>query len=157
MHPALRFLARLLHRVHRAYLWVTRPLTLGVRLILVRDGRVLLVRHTYHDGWLLPGGGVEKGETIEAAARREAREELGVELAALRLHGVYTNFHEFKSDHVTVFSAIDVPPPAPQRSFEIERAEFFPLDDLPADLLAGHRRRLEEYHRPDHQPCAGRW
>ena len=157
MHPALQTLARLLHRLHRAYLWVARPLTLGVRLILVRDGRVLLVRHTYHHGWLLPGGGVEKGETLEAAARREAREELGVALGPLRLHGVYTNFHEFKSDHVVVFSASGVPQPAQQRSFEIERADFFPLNDLPADLLAGHRRRLEEYQRPDHLPCAGPW
>src|SRR6187200_446523 len=43
---------------------LTRGMSLGVRA-LVRDenGRILLIRHSYAPGWLLPGGGVERGET----------------------------------------------------------------------------------------------
>ena len=62
------------------------------RLIVVAvltddDGRVLLCRMAPDRGvfpgqWALPGGGVEPGERIEAALRREVREELGIELSA---------------------------------------------------------------------------
>lgn len=48
--------------------------------VLFRDeaGRVLLVKPTYKDGWDLPGGYVEIGESPKQAAIREVREELGV-------------------------------------------------------------------------------
>ena len=47
---------------------IGKPRTIGVRaLLLDRDGRVALVRHTYADHWYLPGGGVKKGESIAAA------------------------------------------------------------------------------------------
>ncbi len=47
---------------------------------LIRDDRVLMVRHV-HDGrnyWTLPGGGVEVGETLTEAAAREVKEETGL-------------------------------------------------------------------------------
>lgn len=55
-----------------------------VGLALVRDGAVLLgrraaARRSFPSVWDVPGGHVEPGETLRAAARREAREELGVE------------------------------------------------------------------------------
>lgn len=49
-------------------------------------GRVLLVRHAGHDdGWGVLGGAVEPGESPAAAAVREAREEIGVEVELVRL------------------------------------------------------------------------
>jgi 8-oxo-dGTP pyrophosphatase MutT (NUDIX family) len=53
--------------------------------VAIRDetGRVLLARHVEGDRWLLPGGGVEPGETPADAAVREAWEETGV-IAASR-------------------------------------------------------------------------
>jgi 8-oxo-dGTP pyrophosphatase MutT (NUDIX family) len=51
-------------------------------------GRVLLVKPTYNDVWHLPGGVVEAGESPAAAAVREVREELGLDVKAGRLMGV---------------------------------------------------------------------
>lgn len=59
-----------------------RPL-LGVSVAAWRDGRVLLVRRgrsPYQDLWSFPGGLVEIGERLEDAARREVREEAGIEI-----------------------------------------------------------------------------
>jgi len=59
-----------------------------VRTLVVSDGQVLLVEHhDPHDDvtfWMPPGGGSEEGETLEDAARREVKEETGVEVKVLR-------------------------------------------------------------------------
>ena len=59
---------------------------------VIRGGRVLLVRRSpsarfYPDVWDLFGGHVDGGESLEEALRREAREELGIEVLALRWLG----------------------------------------------------------------------
>jgi len=57
-----------------------RKRTVASVLFLDGDGRVLIVKPTYQEGWTLPGGGVETGESPLEAARREVREELGLEM-----------------------------------------------------------------------------
>jgi ADP-ribose pyrophosphatase YjhB (NUDIX family) len=58
-----------------------RPLV-GVGVVAVKDGRVLLIRRgkpPREGGWSLPGGRQRLGETVRETARRELREETGVE------------------------------------------------------------------------------
>lgn len=58
-----------------------------VRVICLRNGKLLLVQHRWHDGtyfWLIPGGGIKSGETIEEAAAREMWEEAGVRVRVVR-------------------------------------------------------------------------
>ncbi|MDI3408916.1 NUDIX domain-containing protein [Streptomyces cavernicola] len=57
----------------------------GQLLIRSEDGDVLLVRPSYKPGWIVPGGGAKPGEGASAAARREAREELGLDIEPQRL------------------------------------------------------------------------
>ena len=61
--------------------------TLRVGGVLIRDGRLLMVEQARRDDryWLVPGGGVEFGETLDAALRREFQEELGLDVT---LHGL---------------------------------------------------------------------
>ena len=50
-------------RAYLAYARLSRGMTLGVRGLLIKDDRVVLVKHSYVPGWYLPGGGVEPGES----------------------------------------------------------------------------------------------
>jgi 8-oxo-dGTP pyrophosphatase MutT (NUDIX family) len=74
---------RLLAALRSLYYRIFRPMLVGVRLILMDGEQVLLVKHSYESRWNLPGGTVKKGETLEAAVRREAAEELGAQLGEL--------------------------------------------------------------------------
>lgn len=132
--------------MHVWFRW-TRALTLGVRAaVLDRDGRVVLVRHTYTPGWHLPGGGVEVGEAARDALARELREEADIELDGEPvLHGIYWNRHASRRDHVLVYVVRDFRVLGPKRpDSEIAEAGFFPLDDLPAGTTVATRERLRE-------------
>lgn len=131
---------------HLAFL-ALRPMTLGVRVAAFdAAGRIFLVRHTYVPGWHLPGGGVDPGESIEAAALREMAEEGNLTaLAPLRLVSVHFNRAASRRDHVVLYAcdhAVQSAPHAPDR--EIAESGFFPPDSLPEGVTPATLRRLAE-------------
>ncbi len=126
---------------------ITRPRTIGVRAVLLDpDGRVALVRHTYIEGWYLPGGGVKKGEGVADALHRELAEEVAVTDAAVeRVLGVYHNQREGKDDHVIVYvarAASDALRGAD--ALEVAEVGWFAPDALPAGTSPATLRRIEE-------------
>ena len=82
LHRALMPLAHMVRHYWRR--WRKAPIA-GVSVIVTNlGGDVLLLRHSYGPAvWSLPGGGLGRGEDPLEAARREVREELGVELARI--------------------------------------------------------------------------
>lgn len=58
---------------------MSRPRVAAGALFFDEEGRVLLVKPTYKEGWDIPGGYVEPGETPTEACAREVREELGLD------------------------------------------------------------------------------
>ena len=141
---AVAFLLKLKYSIARIVWRVTRPTTAGARAILVKDNKVLLVKHTYQADWYLPGGGLKKGETFEEAIRRELEEELEIRLMNLKLFGVYNNFYEYKSDTVVIFISDDFVLGS-SKDNEIETFDFFQMDSLPNNVSPGTRRRITEY------------
>lgn len=130
------------------YFLLRRPMTLGVRAVVLDEtGRyVFLVRHTYVNGWHLPGGGVERGETFMQALIKELHEEGNIKLTgAAQLFGLYKNSHVSNRDHVALYICRSVrQTKAHSADWEIAEARFFPLDALPDGVTAATKRRLNE-------------
>ena len=80
-------------RVKRWLVWLISPrYAVGVHVVIRdQDGAVLALRSAYSDQWQLPGGGLKYHEQLNEAMRREAREELGLELRDLRPRAIVTD------------------------------------------------------------------
>lgn len=144
----MRFHHRIVQRAILAYGRRSRGMTLGVRALLVSEGRVLLVRHTYAPGWYLPGGGVERGESAREALEREVREEAGVRLTRPpRLFGLYRNAAADPRDHVALYICEEFAPIAdsPLPRGEIAERGAFPVDALPPGATPATQARLREF------------
>jgi ADP-ribose pyrophosphatase YjhB (NUDIX family) len=144
---------RLVGKAARLAWRIIKPRTIGVRAVLLdQDDRVALVRHSYTDQWYLPGGGVKKGESIEAALLRELEEEVAVTNPIIeRVLGVYHSRREGKDDHIVIFAARTVSEAdgSLRRAdpVEIDQADWFPLNQLPASISAATSRRIVEYQQ----------
>ncbi|MFB9827263.1 hypothetical protein ACFFMO_05265 [Lederbergia wuyishanensis] len=66
----------------------------------------------------------------------------------LTLFGVYSNFYEYKNDHITVFLYNEFTLNH-KNNTEIEKIAFFNLHDLPKDISPGSKKRIQEYIKQD--------
>jgi ADP-ribose pyrophosphatase YjhB (NUDIX family) len=138
---------RLRFRVFHWWFVLSRPMTLGVRgMVIDAGGGVLLVRHTYVPGWHLPGGGVERGESLLTSLTRELAEEGNVVLdEAPRLHGIFFNKAISPRDHVAVYVVRGFHQSAPRLpDCEIAEVRFFAPGALPEGTSRATRARLAE-------------
>jgi 8-oxo-dGTP pyrophosphatase MutT (NUDIX family) len=124
---------------------VLRGKTLGVRMAVFDEkNQVLLVRHTYSPGWILPGGGVERGETLRVAAMRELVEEGGIVARDLEFHGMFSNEPHFPGDYVACYIVRQFDRQDWKSDLEIAESKFFALNNLPKDITTGSKRRIDE-------------
>ncbi len=152
----MTLLPRLLYKLNLLYWKILKPTTVGVRILLIKEGEIVLVKHTYQDCWYLPGGGVKKGETIEEAVKREVNEELSGEIHLMELLGAYSSFFEGKNDHIVVFLSEDFSV-GEKSSGEIEEVKTFPIGDLPDNVSPGSKRRIDEFLRRNEKVSFGKW
>jgi len=142
-----RMLEPVISRVMHFYWRFSRPATLGARAMVIDGaGRIFLIKHSYVDGWHLPGGGVETGETFLTALARELAEEGSIRLGATpRLFGIYFNKRVSRRDYVALFIVRDfIQDGDPRPNLEIVAHGFFHPDALPEDTGRGTRARVAE-------------
>ncbi len=132
----------------KLYWRIVKPFTIGVRaLIINKNGEVLLVKHTYSDLWYCPGGGVDKGEHLIDAIKRELKEELDLIVKdSPVLLGTYSNFFEHKNDFVSIFIIKEFELD-PKQNLEIETWAFFAPDKIPETTSIGTKKRIAEYFK----------
>lgn len=105
---------------------------------------VLIRRANPPLGWALPGGFVDVGETVEAAAVREAREETGLDVRQLELLGVYSDPDRDPRGHTVSTVFVCRAEGHPVGADDAAEAAVFPLDALPP-LVFDHARILADY------------
>lgn len=122
---------------------VTDKFVVGMVYFVENDGKVLLVRHSYQDKWGLPGGWLEKNESFEQSARRELREELGIEIDSVKVLEMnkvpksqiieIAIFGKMRSETIAI------------RDGEISEFKFFDRGALPKDILYTHKPYINRY------------
>lgn len=118
-----------------------------VDIIIRVEGRIVLIeRKNPPEGWALPGGFVDYGESLEAAAIREAKEETGLDLENLRQFRAYSDPDRDPRQHNISFVFIADGKGEMKGGDDAARAELFPLDALPAPLCFDHGKILEDFN-----------
>lgn len=132
-------------RAHQGY--VTPKV--DVRAAVFREGKILLVREKVQDGWTLPGGWADVGDTPARAAEREVWEEAGFQVTAKKVIGVYDAnrvgdmklFHAFK-----IVFACEITGGEARLSHETTDVGFFGPDEIPQPFSGERtkRRHIED-------------
>jgi 8-oxo-dGTP pyrophosphatase MutT (NUDIX family) len=116
----------------------------GVRVILIRNGRVVLLRHWLSpDVWTLPGGGINKGESPTDAGIREVWEETGYKINSFggRL-GIYRGRMGEKDSVIVLYTEDFEGGLKWLPNLEVMERGLFDLNNLPENLSPANRRRL---------------
>ena len=112
---------------------LTAPPTLAVGAIVVREGRLLMVRRAQEPAlglWSVPGGKVERSEYLSDALRREVQEETGLVVDVGELAGFFEvigdGSHYVIMDFLATYTGADEPRPGD----DVDRVRWVPLDDI---------------------------
>ena len=128
-------------------------LPVAVHLFFVRDGRVLLLRRCntgYEDGnFSVPAGHLDGGEQVVAAAIREAREEVAVEIAPTDLRVVGVMHRRAEDERIDFFLATEAWTGGATNAepAKCDELAWFPLDALPENVIPYVARALANYRR----------
>jgi 8-oxo-dGTP pyrophosphatase MutT (NUDIX family) len=133
-----------------------RPLILVGSLVIIKDecGRILLQKRKHPYGyWGLPGGLMELGESTEETARREVREETGLELGALKMVDVISGAENFvRASNGDEFYMVTVVYETDEFFGQLQMDEsesleirFFQADKWPEQIVKSHKRILARY------------
>lgn len=123
---------------------------LTVDCIIDIDGKVVLIkRENPPFGWALPGGFVDKGETVEDAVRREMKEETNLSLENLKQFHVYSNPRRDPRGHTVsvVFTANGIGELKAQD--DAKEIGLFREDALPDEIAFDHKKILDDYFQKE--------
>jgi 8-oxo-dGTP pyrophosphatase MutT (NUDIX family) len=150
-YSVLQPLLHLLWLVPSYYLRVVQPdLKPRTRVIICTDSHILLIKNVVGSKqWTLPGGGRHRNETADACAKREVKEELGIDLAVLRSVGKSSEISKgAKWNYDCFVSRLDAMPQI-HLSIELSEAKWFPLSALPVSIRPYAAELIKQIELPE--------
>lgn len=115
-------------------------------IIELEDGIIVIERSNPPFGWALPGGFVDYGESLEEAARREAKEETSLGLNGLRQFHVYSNPNRDPRFHTIATVFIANGEGTPQFGDDAKGLKVVPYEDLPnLEYAFDHKQIIQDY------------
>jgi 8-oxo-dGTP diphosphatase len=124
---------------------VQTPLLTVDIIIENQDGIVLIERKNPPHGWALPGGFVDYGESLEAAAIREAKEETSLTIQLREQFYAYSEPSRDPRHHTVSVVFIATAQGVPKGADDAKAARPFSAGQFPAPLVFDHARILRDY------------
>ena len=142
------------HRIRQAVGKETLILP-GAAGAITQDGKILLVRHNLIKKWQIPGGVQEIGESVQQTVEREIKEELGLDLVAGSLIGVYSHPKwtielpdGSKIQQLTFFFSMEGEISAIRmQASEIAAYQFFAPDEIPEDTFECCKQKVSDWRQ----------
>jgi len=117
-----------------------------VDIIIELDNDIVLIRRKNPPyGWALPGGFVDYGESLEAAAIREAKEETSLDVELVSQLGAYSDPDRDPRQHNISFVFVARAKGKPRASDDALDMGIFDAESLPKELAFDHGRILKDY------------
>lgn len=114
-------------------------------IIELKGGIVLIERKNPPDGWALPGGFVDYGETLESAAVREAREETGLDVELIRQFHTYSDPQRDPRHHTVTTVYVAKAQGTAIAGDDAKAAGVFEKEGLPEKIVFDHKEILNDY------------
>lgn len=117
----------------------------SVDAVILQNEKVLLVKRGVEPNkgfWATPGGYVEWDESTEDAAKREVKEETGLNVQSLQLVGVYSSPDRHPKQVINVLYLAGVEQGEPIPGDDAEAVEWFGIDDLPEQMALDHKQNI---------------
>lgn len=133
--------------------FLKKNISITTDIVLLNDkNEVLLIKRRippFTGSWVLPGGHVEYGETVEDALRREVQEETSIEIDNFYLLGIYSERDRDPRGHTiscAYYSRVDNFPKI-ELNDEANEYDFFSFDDLPDNIGFDHRQIIKDVYK----------